>query len=46
MDAIAPEVVMRQILQYKVGGYGKEFFGTYLTKRKTKWKDKDKKGKK
>ena len=44
VDAIAPEVLMRQILQYKIGGYGKEFFGPYLSKRKIKWKEKQSKG--
>ena len=39
LDAIEPEVLMRQILQYKIGGYGKEFFGAYLSKRKAKWKE-------
>jgi len=37
MDAIPPEVFMRQIVQYKLGGYGKEFFGPYLQKRKAKY---------
>lgn len=39
MDSIPPEVLMRQILQYKIGGYGKEFFGAYLSKRKQKYID-------
>ena len=33
LDAIEPEILMRQILQYKIGGYGKEFFSAYLSKR-------------
>ena len=42
-DAIAPEIMMRLILHYKIGGYGKEFFSSYLNKRKTKFLDKKKK---
>ena len=41
-DAIAPEIIMRQILHYKIGGYGKEFFSIYLNKRKAKFIDKKK----
>ena len=40
VDSIQPEVLMRQILTYKIGGYGREFFSSYLSKRKAKWKDK------
>ena len=39
VDAIAPEIMMRQILHYKIGGYGKEFFSSYLNKRKSKFLD-------
>ena len=39
LDAIEPEILMRQILQYKIGGYGKEFFSNYLNKRKAKFKE-------
>ena len=42
-DAIAPEILMRQILHHKIGGYGKEFFGVYLSKRKAKFLNKNKK---
>ena len=42
-DAISPEVLMRLILHYKIGGFGKEFFGNYLSKRKAKFVDKKKK---
>ena len=45
VDSISPEILMRQILQYKIGGYGKEFFSTYLSKRKAKFKDKQHKKK-
>ena len=45
LDAIEPEILMRQILQYKIGGFGKEFFSAYLSKRKAKHLDK-KSGKK
>ena len=45
-DAIAPEILMRQILHHKIGGYGKEFFSTYLNKRKAKFLDKKIKKKK
>ena len=40
VDSIQPEVLMRVILSYKVGGFGKEFFSAYLSKRKSKWKEK------
>lgn len=39
LDAIEPEILMRQILQYKIGGYGKEFFSAYLSKRKAKFRE-------
>lgn len=42
-DAIAPEILMRLILHYKIGGYGKEFFSNYLNKRKSKFLEKKKK---
>ena len=42
-DAIAPEILMRQILHHKIGGYGREFFSTYLSKRKAKFLEKKKK---
>ena len=42
-DAIQPEVLMRLILHYKIGGFGKEFFSVYLNKRKTKFLAKNKK---
>jgi len=42
-DAIAPEILMRQILHHKIGGYGCEFFSTYLSKKKAKFLDKKKK---
>ena len=42
-DAIAPEILMRQILHHKIGGYGREFFSTYLSKRKAKFLGKKKK---
>ena len=38
-DAIEPKVLVEIILQYKLGGYGKEFFSDYLTKRKDKYKE-------
>ena len=44
-DAIAPEITMRLILYYKIGGYGKEFFGNYLSKRKSKFIENKKKKK-
>ena len=44
-DAIAPEITMRLILHYKIGGYGKEFFGNYLSKRKSKFIENKKKKK-
>ena len=43
VDAIAPEIMVRLILHYKIGGYGKEFFSNYLNKRKVKFIDKKKK---
>ena len=45
-DAISPEILMRQILHHKIGGYGKEFFGKYLKKRKAKFTEKNKNKKK
>ena len=42
-DAIAPEIMVRLIMHYKIGGYGKEFFSNYLNKRKSKFLDKKKK---
>lgn len=45
-DAISPEILMRQILYHKIGGYGKEFFGKYLSKRKAKFLAKNKNKKK
>ena len=42
-DAIAPEILMKQILYHKIGGYGKEFFSHYLSRRKTKFLEKKKK---
>ena len=43
VDAIAPEILMRQFMHHKIGGYGKEFFSAYLSKRKSKYLDKKKK---
>lgn len=42
-DSISPEILMRLVLYHKIGGYGKEFFGNYLNKRKSKYLSKDKK---
>ena len=42
-DAIQPDVLMRLILHYKIGGYGREFFSVYLNKRKAKFIAKNKK---
>ena len=44
-DAISPEILLRLIQHYKIGGYGKEFFSNYLSKRKAKFIDKHKKKK-
>ena len=44
-DAIAPEIMMRLILHFKIGGYGKEFFSSYLNKRKSKFIENKKKKK-
>ena len=44
-DSISPEILQRQIQHYKIGGYGKEFFSNYLSKRKVKFMDKNKKKK-
>ena len=41
-DAIAPEIMVRLIMHYKIGGYGKEFFSSYLNKRKAKFIEKKK----
>mmetsp|Transcript_13462 Transcript_13462/g.18426 ORF Transcript_13462/g.18426 Transcript_13462/m.18426 type:complete len:96 (-) Transcript_13462:139-426(-) len=45
IDAITPEILMRQILQYKIGGFGKEFFSVYLSKRKARQQEKKQKKK-
>jgi len=42
-DAISPEILMRQVMHHKIGGYGREFFSTYLNKRKAKFLGKKKK---
>jgi hypothetical protein len=38
-DAIEPKVLSEVILKYKLGGFGKEFFCEYLSKRKDKYRD-------
>ena len=33
MDSIDPEVLVDLIVRYKLGGYGKEFFSSYLKRK-------------
>lgn len=35
--------MVRQFMHHKIGGFGREFFSNYLTKRKSKFIDKKKK---
>ena len=45
-DAISPEILIRQLIHYKIGGFCKEFFSAYLKQRKTKFFEKKGKVKK
>ena len=38
-DAIEPEILVALCMRYKLGGYGKEFFGVYLNQRKQAYRD-------
>lgn len=35
MDAIEPGILADMIMDYKLGGHGREFFSQYLKKRKS-----------
>ena len=37
IDAIEPEIMVKLIMSYKIGGYGKEFFSNYLGRKKKVW---------
>ena len=44
LDAIEPEIMVKIIMNYKLGGYGKEFFSAYLNKQHAKTKKEMKRG--